>query len=151
MGCSQPDPEFRRKRIIIKDKSGEEIQKLMESHHNNIYELEKQKNDLEKEKENVKNRIEYLKNRLNPNNIEFRFKLQNERTYSIFINKNDNLNTVLTQFSTKVEEKKYTDINKIQILYEAEDKTELFRKGMPISSLTFNSKFPFMVILPETT
>ena len=142
MGCS----EFRRKRIIIKNKTGEEIQKLMENQGNNILKLEEQKNDLEKEKENIKNRIDYLKKRLNPNNIEFRFKLLNGRIYSIFIDKNDNLNTALTQFSTKVEEQNYTDINKIKIMYGATDKTESFIQGMPISSLEFKSNYPLLVI-----
>ena len=146
MGCSEPDPEFRRRRIIIKNKTPEEIQKYMEEHQNNVDKLEKQKDDLQKEKENIKNRIEYLKNRLNPNNIEFKFKLLNERIYSIFIDKNENLNTALTQFSTKVEEESYADINKIKIMYGADDKTELFRQGKPISSLNFNSNFPFVVL-----
>ena len=146
MGSSCPCSEYRRRRINIKNKTPEEIQNLMENHQNNIDSLEKKIKILKEEKEKIEERIKLLKNKLNPDNIEFKFKILNGRIYSIIIDKKENLKTVLTAFLIKVEDKNYSDINKIKILYYANDKTDLFREGMPINSFNFNSNYPFMVI-----
>ena len=146
------EKEFIKKRIIIdKNKTGEEIQALMVKHQDNIDKLQSEKIKMEMDNQNIKEEINNLKKKLDDLNAKYttiKFRAKGDVDYPIVIDRSSTLTDAFSKFSSTILDPEYSDIKKLFFLYHGENKNNLFIQNKPISSLDLdpNDPDPILVI-----